>query len=233
MATPSEKSSKTRLPKDSLFTEGLVVAKLMRAIEDQSQEILVGLTSALEKTESNTTKNVHRTKTDGRGNKDVPIFFKIQIPDLPANLQLAFSNIKGNAKETHEVVSGAFWVRAAAESMQAKAAAKKGFLELAFKHHASAERSIGAANAMASNAQIVSATARIKADIKHAEPRKMTTAIERYWKANIEPKVSAPKAADEMFGMLQFRWTNGKDVSHKFIADCVRTIKRKARQEKM
>lgn len=218
----------------ALVSEGFVITALFSAIHAQREEITACLNSLLEKKQKEVENNIKAKKIDSDSKSQRTVVYKIQIPnfsDLPANLKLAISKLKAGAKDAHDVTTFGFFIQASTESMRAQNAAKARSFKSAFQHYVSAERSIGAAMALTSNDQITSMTASIKAQIRHSESEEMGIVIERYWKENIEPTMSAPKAANEMIGMSQFCWNNGGEVSHKFIAGRIRALKRKAKAE--
>ena len=156
-----------------------------------------------------------------------PVVFKFKSFEEASDIEKHFSQVIGGVGDAHMVASLNFYARAMNYLDKALESIKLVQLEIAIEQFALASESLGLANAFASNNQFVSAQAKIKADVSSKPKIAMRKKVTEYWKVNISPTLSAPKAADLMLGMQSFRWQNNEDVSHKFLAECVRAEKKR------
>jgi hypothetical protein len=72
-----------------------------------------------------------------------------------------------------------------------------------------------------------STIAKDKAKRSHPETEPMRAKVVAYWRKHGNPKMSAAKAANELFG--KFAWKNGDTVNHRKLADWISQAKREGR----
>lgn len=195
-------------------------AMLTAAISKQKKKVLSALMRL---------QNVHeatKPKTKAAP-KSKPVLIEFKLFEETSNIQKQFSQLYGDIGEAHKVAALNCYIRAMTYLDKALQSIKLGQSEIAIEQFALASESLGLANAFASNNQFVSAQAKIKADVSSKPKIAMRKKVTEYWKVNISPTLSAPKAADLMLGMQSFRWQNNEDVSHKFLAECVRAEKKR------
>ena len=156
-----------------------------------------------------------------------PVLFKFKSFEVTSDVQKLFSQVNGGAGNTQMVAALNCYVRAMTNLDTALESIKLSQFEIAIEQFALASESLGSANAFASNNQFVSVQAKIKADVSHKGTHAMRKKVTEYWKVEISPALSAPKAADLMLGNPNFKWQNGEEVAHQFLAECVRAEKKR------
>jgi hypothetical protein len=195
-------------------------AMLTSAITKQKKKVL----SALVRLQNVHEETKPKTKTAPFSK---PVLFKFESFEENSDIQKQFSEVYGGAGDGHKVASLNCYVRGMTYLDKSLESIKLGQFEIALNQFALALESTGSADAFASNNQFVSVQAKIKADVSSKPKIAMRKKVTEYWKVNISPTLSAPKAADLMLGMPSFKWQNNEEVSHKFLAECVRAEKKR------
>jgi len=218
MAKTTKKNPFPSIEGDEGAVSPAFAAFFRSALLEQRERIRVGV----EKAGDAFWKSPSNAKGKAKQFNDV---FKLKIVGLNGESQKF--RFRGALKDVNVVGAIALWISASSHSVLAGKALDCADFNSALTHFGRAERSIGAANSQFSNKAFVSLMARLKARAGHASTYAMESAVVAYWKTHIDQSLSAPKAADQMFGIPQFRWEGGGDVSHKFLANCVRTERKR------
>ena len=159
-----------------------------------------------------------------KGRKPISYHFKYQPTEEDATNSPM--RLRANIKNVYIVLSAAELSRAASASTGAIKAIEQENIEESFNHYIRAERSLAAALAFNRVERATSWIAKAKAKARHTEHHALRAKAIKIWRAEVGPKPSAPKAADEILGRIQ--WAAGEFVAHHTLVEWITAEKKKA-----
>ena len=154
-----------------------------------------------------------------------PISFRISYLEVEREAESLPKRLRANVQNVYIVLSDKALSDACSANKEAIEEMCKGHIERSIEHYIRAERSIGAALALAQVGKVVSTIARAKGKSRHSETDVLRGQVIACWHKEFEPKLSAEKVAEELVG--RFCWENSKFVSHRTIAKWLSAEKKK------